>query len=149
VASPASTSRPSAPPRSGGRCLIPADRFYDWKAVGGHKVPYYVRLKSSEPMAFAGPWECWTGPNGEKLETAAIVTTEANWLLAPIHLRMVVIVPPGAFDLWLNTEKVDAKTKVALIQPASENLLEAYEISTAFNCTANEIRNWWNTSCYK
>jgi putative SOS response-associated peptidase YedK len=45
--------------------------------------------------------ECWTGPNGEKLETAAIVSTEANRLLAPIHSRMAVIVPSEAFDLWL------------------------------------------------
>jgi putative SOS response-associated peptidase YedK len=82
--------------------------------------------------------ECWTGPNGEQLETAAIVTTEANRLLAPIHSRMAVIVPSEAFDLWLNTEKVDAKTAVALIQPASQNLLEAYLISTAFNRTAND-----------
>jgi putative SOS response-associated peptidase YedK len=120
------------------RCLIAADGFYEWKAVGGHKVPYYVRLKSGEPMAFAGLGECWTGSNGEELETAAIVTTEANRLLAPIHSRMPVIVPPEAFDLWLNTVEVDAKIAVALIQPASENLLEAYEVSTAVHRTAND-----------
>lgn len=120
------------------RCLIPADGFYEWKAAGRHKVPYYVRLKLAEPMAFACLWECWTGPNGEELETAAIVTTEANRLLAPIHSRMPVIVPPEAFDLWLNTVEVDAKIAVALIQPASENLLEAYEVSTAVHRTAND-----------
>ncbi len=58
------------------RCLIPADGFYEWKAGGTRKQPYFVRLKSGAPMAFAGLWECWTGPNGEELETAAIVTTD-------------------------------------------------------------------------
>jgi len=120
------------------RCLIPADGFYEWKAVAGRKQPYYVRAKSGTPLAFAGLWECWSGPNGEEMETAAIVTTRANRLLGPIHDRMPVIVPPEAFDLWLNCAEVDAKTAEALIQPAPENVLEPYEISTAVNRTAND-----------
>ena len=120
------------------RCLIPADGFYEWKAVGGRKQPFFVRLKSGAPMAFAGLWECWTGPNGEELETAAIITTDANRTLAPIYNRMPVIVPPEGFDLWLNTNDVDATTAAALIHPAPDNLLEAYEGSTAVNRTTND-----------
>ena len=84
------------------RCLIPADGFYEWQAAGERKRPFYVRAKSGAPFAFAGLWETWTGPNGEELETAAIVTTRANRTLSPIHDRMPVIVPPEAFDLWLD-----------------------------------------------
>ncbi len=120
------------------RCLIPADGFYEWKAVAGRKQPFFVRLKSGAPMAFAGLWECWTGPNGEELETAAIVTTNANRTLSAIHSRMPVIVPPEGFDLWLNCAEVDAQTAAALIAPAPDNLLEAYEVSTAVNRTAND-----------
>ena len=43
-----------------------------------------------------------------------------------------------AFDLWLDTTNVDATTAAALIAPAPEGLLEAYEISTAVNRTAND-----------
>jgi putative SOS response-associated peptidase YedK len=120
------------------RCLIPADGFYEWKAVGGRKQPFFVRLKSGAPMAFAGLWECWTGPNGEELETAAIVTTDANRTLSAIHSRMPVIVPREGFDLWLNCAEVDAQTAAALIAPAPDDLLEAYEVSTAVNRTAND-----------
>ena len=120
------------------RCLIPADGFYEWKAVAGRKVPYFVRLKSGAPMAFAGLWECWTGPHGEELETAAIVTTDANRMLSAIHSRMPVIMPPEAFDLWLDCANVDATTASALIASAPENQLEAYEVSTAVNGTAND-----------
>jgi len=67
------------------RCLIPADGFYEWQATGGRKQPYYVRAKSGAPLAFAGLWETWTGPNGEELDTAAIITTTANRTLAAIH----------------------------------------------------------------
>jgi len=120
------------------RCLIPADGFYEWQAAGDRKRPFYVHAKSGAPLAFAGLWETWTGPNGEELETAAIVTTTANRTLKPIHERMPVIVPPEGFDLWLDAANVDATTAAALIAPAPDNLLEAYEISTAVNRTAND-----------
>jgi putative SOS response-associated peptidase YedK len=121
------------------RCLIPADGFYEWKEVGGRKRPYFVRLKGSGgPFAFAGLWETWTGPNGEELDTAAIVTTNANRTLSAIHDRMPVIVPPEAFDLWLDCAKVDGKIAAALLTPAREDLLEAYEISPAVNRVAND-----------
>src|ERR1700693_18489 len=89
------------------RCLIPADGFYEWKAVGGRKQPFFIRAKSGGPFAFAGLWETWTVPNGEELETAAIVTTKANRTLSAIYDRMPVILAPDAFDLWLDCSNVD------------------------------------------
>ena len=122
------------------RCLFPADGFYEWMEEGGRKRPFAVRPKDGEPIAFAGLWESWMGPNGEELETAAIVTTEASRDLAAIHHRMPVIVPPEAFDMWLDCANVDAVTAAALILPAREGVMEAYEISTAVNRVANDSR---------
>jgi hypothetical protein len=51
---------------------------------------------------------------------------------------MPVIVPPEAFDLWLNCRDVDAQTAAALIAPAPEDLLEAYPVSTDVNRVAND-----------
>jgi putative SOS response-associated peptidase YedK len=120
------------------RCLIPADGFYEWKRDGERKRPYYVHARSGAPLAFAGLWEAWTGPNGEEMETAAIVTTAANRTLLPIHDRMPVIIPEDAFDVWLDCADVDAQQAAALIVPASDDLLEAYEVSNAVNRTAND-----------
>jgi putative SOS response-associated peptidase YedK len=120
------------------RCLIPADGFYEWSEAGGKKRPYLVRPKHGGPIAFAGLWECWMGPNGEEMETAAIVTTEANRTLSAILHRMPVILAPDAFDFWLDCANVDATTAAAVIAPAPESLLEAYEISTAVNRVAND-----------
>ena len=120
------------------RCLIPADGFYEWQKAGERKRPFFVRAKSGGPLAFAGLWESWTGPNGEELETAAIVTTRASRALSPIHERMPVVVPPEAFVLWLDCAHVDAETAAALIAPTPDDLLEAYEISTAVNRVAND-----------
>jgi putative SOS response-associated peptidase YedK len=120
------------------RCLFPADGFYEWRRAGERKTPYYVRLKSGGPMAFAGLWESWMGPNGEELETAAIVTTRANRALAAIHDRMPVIVEPDAFDFWLDSRKVDAATAAALVTPAREGVLDVYEVSPAVNRAEND-----------
>jgi putative SOS response-associated peptidase YedK len=119
------------------RCLFPADGFYEWKRDGERKQPWFVRLKSGQPMAFAGLWETWSGPNGEEMETAAIVTTTASRSIAHIHDRMPVIVAPEAFDFWLDPN-VDARTAAAVIAPAPDAALEAYEVSSAVNRTAND-----------
>ena len=74
-------------------------------------------------------WESWMGPNGEELETAVVITTEANKTLHPIHYRMPVVIPPEAFDFWLDCRNVDAEMAAALLVPAPEDLFEAYEIS--------------------
>ena len=120
------------------RCLIPADGFYEWKADGPRKQPYFIRARAGDPFAFAGLWETWTGPNGEELETGTIITTTANRKLAAIHGRMPVIVPTDAFDLWLNSADVDLTTASALIAPAPENLLEAFPVSTDVNRVVND-----------
>jgi putative SOS response-associated peptidase YedK len=120
------------------RCLFPADGFYEWRQEGKARRPFFVRPKAGGPIAFAGLWETWMGPNGEEMDTAAIVTTRANRALAAIHERMPVIVPPDAFDFWLDGSKVDAETASAVIAPAPEQLLEAYEISPAVNHVAND-----------
>jgi len=120
------------------RCLIPADGFYEWQAGARGKQPFYIRAKDGAPLAFAGLWETWTGPNGEELDTAAIVTTRANAMLSPLHDRMPVIVPPEAFDLWLDCTHVDARTAEALIAPAPDNQLEFWPVSTLVNRTAND-----------
>lgn len=119
------------------RCLFPADGFYEWKRDGERKRPHLVRLKSGQPMAFAGLWESWMGPNGEEVETAAIVTTTASRSIAHIHDRMPVIVPPEAFDFWLDPN-VDAGMAASVIAPARDESLEAHEVSSAVNRVAND-----------
>jgi putative SOS response-associated peptidase YedK len=120
------------------RCLFPADGFYEWQAGGAKSRPYFVRPRSGGPIAFAGLWETWMGPNGEEVETACIVTTAANRVLAPIHDRMPAVIAPEAFDMWFDCGKVDSTMAAALIAPAPEDLFEAYEISTAVNRATND-----------
>jgi putative SOS response-associated peptidase YedK len=121
------------------RCLIPADGFYEWQTGGsGWKQPFYIHAKSGQPLAFAGLCETWIGPNGEEVDTAAVVTTRANGTLAALHDRMPVIVPPDAFDLSLDCINVDAVTAAALIAPAPEDPFAFWPVSTLVNGAAND-----------
>lgn len=113
------------------RCLIPADGFYEWKRVGSKKQPFYIRLKSNEPFAFAGIWERW-GENDE-LQTCAMLTTDANELMQPIHDRMPVLLPPDAYELWLDPEVEDITRIKHLFEPYPAGEMEAYAVSTDVN----------------
>jgi len=120
------------------RCLIPADGFYEWKVDGKIKRPFVVRPRDRKPVMFAGLWETWTGPNGEEMDTAAIVTTEANKTLHPIHNRMPVILEKEEFEPWLDCARVDAQQASALLKRARDDRMEAYEISPQVNRVAND-----------
>jgi putative SOS response-associated peptidase YedK len=120
------------------RCLFPADGFYEWRDDNGRKRPFCVRPKSRAPIAFAGLWETWMGPNGEELQTAAVITTDASRDLAHLHSRMPVVVPREAFDLWLDCAGDDPFIATQLLTTPPEGQFEFYEISPAINHAASE-----------
>jgi putative SOS response-associated peptidase YedK len=73
------------------RCLVPADAFYEWRALADGKQPYAIARSDGAPVTFAGIWEGWRAPDGEVVRTFAILTTSANGTMAQLHDRMPVI----------------------------------------------------------
>lgn len=120
------------------RCLIPADGFYEWKGKVGSKTPYFIRLKSREPFAFAGLYDLWESPIAEVISSATIVTTGPNELLSPIHNRMPVILSVEEYDTWLTKEKVDPSLLKAMLNPYPSDDMESYGVSTYVNSPFNE-----------
>lgn len=125
------------------RCIIPADGFYEWHKVEGQKAkqPYYISRPDGEPIAFAGLWEEWRGPDKEgteRLRSATIITTTPNDLMATIHDRMPVILPPSAWDAWLDEDNADVDTLGKLLVPAPSDLLTLRAISTEVNNVRNK-----------
>jgi len=118
------------------RCLIPASGFYEWsEPKDGRKRPYFIRPGSEPLLALAGLWERWRTPEGEKLETCVIVTTDANAQLAPIHDRMPLLIPRDAHALWLDPRStVDDMLKLAARPPA----LEAHPVGFGVNDPKND-----------
>jgi putative SOS response-associated peptidase YedK len=95
--------------------------------------PYLIRRRDGQPMALAGLWEHWVGPNGEEVETACIVTTFANGLISALHDRMPVILEPEQFDTWLDCSDEDPSAAARLMRPAAEDVLEFFPIDAALN----------------
>ncbi|MBL0171278.1 MAG: SOS response-associated peptidase [Gemmatimonadaceae bacterium] len=118
------------------RGLMPVDLFYEWQVIAGQKVkqPWCIRLPDDEPFAFGAIWEQWTpkhDPGAEPLITCAIITTEPNAVMAPIHDRMPVIMPPDHYEAWLDPSTRPAVAQ-SLVQPYAGPML-AWPVSTRVN----------------
>jgi len=112
------------------RCLIPVAGFYEWKREDGETpLPWWVTRADGAPMVFAGIWQDWE-KDGQSLSTCAIVTTDANAAMAPIHHRLPVILTPEQWPLWLGESGKGAAT---LMKSAPEDALSFHRVSTAVN----------------
>ena len=120
------------------RCLIPASGFYEWQRTGGYKQPYYFTMASGEPFAMAGLWELWRGSDGSEIESCAILTTEPNDVLAPVHNRMPVILEPDDFDLWLDPRKGIPADVQPLLKPYDPKQMICYPVSKRVNNTRHD-----------
>jgi len=120
------------------RCLVLASGFYEWEVLAGKKVPRYLRLKEGGLMAFAGLWESWKAPDGGCLESCTILTTAANSLIEPLHIRMPVILRPRDFATWLDRNANTAELK-GLLQPYPSDGMEGWTVSTLANSPKNDL----------
>jgi putative SOS response-associated peptidase YedK len=126
------------------RCLVPADGFYEWRMEDGRKQPFRIGMKGGTPFAFAGLWERWTATvagagldKGDVVETVTIVTIQANDKLRPIHERMPVILPPNAFDVWLDTAN-DVTAVRSCLKPYPTAPMAFYRVTQAVNNVRND-----------
>lgn len=119
------------------RCLVPASGFYEWQKTKDGKQPFYMHMKDDRMFSFAGLYDVWTMPNGKKLYTYTIITTEPNSLMANIHDRMPVILEKGSEKVWLD-EDAEKNELLGLLDAYSADELEAYMVSTLVNSPGNE-----------
>ena len=115
------------------RCLIPADGFYEWRKMGSVKQPYCFEVGEGEVFALAGLWDRWTSPDGEIIESCTILTTTPNSLVADLHDRMPVIVPPDKYNLWLDPDVTDFEAICDILKPYDANLMRRYAVSMKLN----------------
>lgn len=129
------------------RCLIPADGWYEWQRRPDHKQPYYTHYADGSSLAMAGLWEYWKpkeDPEGkypDGLVTATILTTGAVGVLSQVHDRMPLLLPPDAWDTWLDPDlgKDDDAVSGLLVPPAPE-LVATLELR-AIGAAVNSVRN--------
>jgi len=123
------------------RCLLPADGFYEWLRTGKERLPHLFAAADGSVLGFAGLWEAWRAKDddaAEPLRTCTIITTSANATMRPIHDRMPVVLPQGAWERWLDPDRRQAGDVLDLLVPAPDGLLVRRAVSTRVNNVRNE-----------
>ena len=120
------------------RCLVPADAFYEWQKIDSKtKQPFAIALKTGEPYAFAGLWEIWRDTEaGTALRSFAIVTTDPNEVVQPLHNRMPVIVPERDYDRWLKADP--DRPPIDLLRPYDAEKMTAWKVDKAVGNVQND-----------
>ncbi|MFI2485294.1 SOS response-associated peptidase [Promicromonospora kroppenstedtii] len=111
-----------AKPFKARRCLVLADGYYEWRklslpATGSKKVPkqpYWIHPAEQGVAALAGLYEFWRNPAASEsdpdrwLVSTTVVTRPASESMAAIHDRMPLVLPPSAWNQWLDPSVSDA-----------------------------------------
>jgi putative SOS response-associated peptidase YedK len=120
------------------RCLVPADGYYEWQRRGAGKQPYFIHPRNGTLLGLAALAETWVGPNGEELDTVAIITAAATEAMATLHDRVPVAIDPADFDRWLDCAGVTADEAATLLHAPADGTLIWHPVSTAVNKVAND-----------
>jgi putative SOS response-associated peptidase YedK len=123
------------------RCLIPATGYYEWATALGKyrpKQPFYICAKDDKQLSIAGIWSSWVAPNGEVMETASIITQEAQGELEAIHSRMPVFMPVDRWKQWLDPKENNVEhLKSLMVVENPDSLVTARPVSSAVNSVAH------------
>ena len=116
------------------RCVVLADGFYEWRREGDVKTPYFISLASGNPFALGGIWENWHDKESdEAIQSTALITTDANAFMRPLHHRMPMILDSEAANDWLGGDK-------NMLESASANSppLRAWPVDRRVNNARNQ-----------
>lgn len=120
------------------RCAVLCNGFFLWQKSNQGSQPWYVYLRDSPPFALAALWEMW-GPRGEEpIYSCAIVTSEPNELVAPVHHRMPVILSEEAMSPWLDQRNTDLEQLLDLCVPYPAASMEVHKVSPLVDNEEND-----------
>jgi putative SOS response-associated peptidase YedK len=115
------------------RALVPACGYYEWQGEGRDKTPYYIHPQDEPYIAFAGLYDVWQPPDGDDRYTFAIITTEADAMMARLHNRMPVILVRALEEAWLDPALTQAQDVLDLLSRSTGLELDAYPVSRMVN----------------
>lgn len=119
------------------RCLVILDSFFEWDRKVKPSQPYVIRRKDHVQFAVAGICAVRPKEDGTEETNYAIITTDPNKEMEPIHHRMPVILDEPQYKTWLNPT-TDIETLKGMLAPYPDGVLETYRISLAVNRPAND-----------
>jgi putative SOS response-associated peptidase YedK len=118
------------------RNLILSSGFFEWKKPGedarSGKEPVFIHLKNQRAFAFAGLWDEWLSPDGQRIHSTTIITCAANSLIGQFHDRMPVILDRENMWEWLNPALPPDRVQQMLL-PFDSDQMEYYPVSPMVN----------------
>ncbi len=119
------------------RCLVIVDGFYEWQRREKLRQPFAIRRADRRAFALAGIWSAYVTSEGEVVDCCAIITGPATGVVAPLHDRMPLIVPPAARTAWLAADTRASDLFHLMRADATE--LETYPVSALVNSPLNDV----------
>lgn len=133
-----------------GRCLVPAEGWYEWRAIEETdpqtgeivhaKQPYYIRRQDGKLFCFAGLMSRRSVPDSAEPQlTCALLTTAAAGPLTEVHDRMPVVLPDETHDQWLDRNLKDpAKASGLLRAHLQPDAFTHFPVRKLVNSTRND-----------
>lgn len=132
-----------------GRCLIPAQGWYEWQEVRRAdpstgelkpaKQPHYIYQPDRSLACFAGLLSPWQPPGKEEpVLTCAVLTTDAAPSVAGVHERMPVVLDFHAYSDWLDPRLRDAGVALDIARSAMQTEFGHHAVSLRINGKADD-----------
>ena len=133
-----------------GRCLVPAEGWYEWRVIEQTdpktgeivqaKQPHYICRQDGRLFCFAGLMSRRSVPGSDEPQiTCALLTTAASGPLAPVHDRMPVVLVDEAHDAWLDRTLKDPAKVAALARDSQRpDAFTHFTVRKLVNSTRND-----------
>lgn len=126
-----------------GRALVIADGWYEWKKDPQNpkrKQPYFIRLKSAEPMFFAAIGQFRPATQEPREDDGfVIITAAADAGMIDIHDRRPLVLPPDVAREWIDPElSEDRAAEIGREAATPVDAFEWYPVSKAVGNVKND-----------
>lgn len=125
-----------------GRIIIPADGWYEWTGPKGQRQPWYIRLRTGQPIFMAALTNALTNAlthirDGEPAPEGAgfvIVTAAAEGGMVDVHDRRPVVLAADDARIWMGLDTpLEQAEQLARIGSLPATDFEWYRVSPAVN----------------
>jgi putative SOS response-associated peptidase YedK len=118
----------------GRRVIVPASHFYEWRTLGGRRLPMAVSRQDGKILNLAGLLGSWEGQ-----PATTILTTVPNADIAPLHDRMPVVLNDDDAATWV-LEDMSLEQVAELLKPCPDGWLTLAPASPLVNDVRNQGR---------
>jgi putative SOS response-associated peptidase YedK len=118
----------------GQRVLVPASHFYEWRTVGGRRLPLAISRADGGVLNLAGLLGRWEGE-----AATTILTTVPNADIAPLHNRMPVVLNDDDAATWV-LEELSLAQIAEFLKPCPAGWLRLAPASPLVNDVRNQGR---------